>query len=34
MRLPGHKTAHMFLRYDAAATEDLAQAAAAAEKRR
>jgi integrase len=32
MRLLGHKTASMFLRYDVAATEDLAEAVAAAEK--
>lgn len=32
MRLLGHKTANMFLRYDVAATEDLAEAVAAAEK--
>lgn len=31
MRLLGHKTAIMFLRYDVAATEDLAEAVAAAE---
>lgn len=31
MRLLGHKTASMFLRYDVAATEDLAEAVAAAE---
>jgi integrase len=31
MRLLGHKTANMFLRYDVAATEDLAEAVAAAE---
>lgn len=28
MRLPGHKTPSMFLRYDAAANEDLADAVA------
>ena len=32
MRLLGHKTASMFLRYDVAATEDLAEAVAAAER--
>lgn len=32
MRLLGHKTSSMFLRYDVAATEDLAEAVAAVEK--
>jgi integrase len=32
MRLLGHKTPSMFLRYDVAATEDLAEAVAAAER--
>jgi integrase len=32
MRLLGHKTANMFLRYDVAANEDLADAVAAAER--
>ena len=32
MRLLGHKTANMFLRYDVVATEDLAEAVAAAER--
>jgi integrase len=32
MRLLGHKTASMFLRYDVAATEDLAEAVAAVER--
>jgi hypothetical protein len=32
MRLLGHKTPNMFLRYDVAATDDLADAVAAAEQ--
>ena len=33
MRLLGHKTPNVFLRYDVAATEDLAQVVTAAELR-